>query len=70
MGKNSASLCHRFCFSELMRKARLANLALSWMLDRAQFSTVRLSHDEGEIILLNRDAINITICCFLQYQQT
>lgn len=70
MGKNSASLYHRFCFSELMRKARLTNRALSWMLDRAQFLTVRLSHDEGEIMLLNGDSINFTICCFLQYQQT
>lgn len=42
-------------FSKLMmRKARLMSLLLYWMLGKAQGLTVRLSHDEGEIIL-NRD---------------
>lgn len=36
-GKNLASLYHKFCFSELIRKVGLMNLLLSWILNKAQF---------------------------------
>ena len=42
-----------------MRKSRLTNLLLSLILDKGQFLTFRLTHDE--IILLNRDSINTSL---------